>query len=226
MVRESNSTDLSPRIISTTWEGISKENSTSITTWYSDLQITSQMLYQCQLYVLDASTFISEVNKPPMISCTEGCYVSILGFPSGSAGKEFTCNAGHLGSIPRLGKSLGEGNVYPLQYYGLENSMECIVHGVKDMATHSSILAWKILWMEEPGSLKSMGSQRVGYDWVTSLHFMSPSQSHKSVPAWQNKIICLPTGIWKWELSIFHLGNYSLIMWSLSIHVSVNWFFR
>ena len=34
----------------------------------------------------------------------------------------------------------------------------------KEMATHSSTLAWKILWMEEPGRLQSMGSQRVGHD--------------------------------------------------------------
>ena len=37
------------------------------------------------------------------------------------------------------------------------------------MATHSSTLAWKIPWTEEPGRLRSMGSQRVGHDWVTSL---------------------------------------------------------
>ena len=39
----------------------------------------------------------------------------------------------------------------------------------KEMAPHSSILAWKIPWMEEPGRLQSMGSLRVGHDWVTSL---------------------------------------------------------
>ena len=39
----------------------------------------------------------------------------------------------------------------------------------KEMATHSSTLAWKIPWMEEPGRLQSTGSQRVGHDWVTSL---------------------------------------------------------
>ena len=39
------------------------------------------------------------------------------------------------------------------------------------MATHSSTLAWRIPWTEEPGRLQSMGSQRVGHDWVTSLHF-------------------------------------------------------
>ena len=39
----------------------------------------------------------------------------------------------------------------------------------KEMATHSSTVAWKISWMEEPGRLQSMGSQRVGHDWVTSV---------------------------------------------------------
>ena len=39
----------------------------------------------------------------------------------------------------------------------------------KEMATHSSTLAWKIPWMEEPGRLQSMGSQRVGHDGATSL---------------------------------------------------------
>jgi len=52
-----------------------------------------------------------------------------LGFSGGSAGKEFTCNAGDLGLIPRLGRSPGEGKAYTLQYSGLENSMDCIVCG-------------------------------------------------------------------------------------------------
>ena len=45
-----------------------------------------------------------------------------------SAGKESACNAGDLGSIPGLGRSPGEVKVYSLQYSGLENSMDCIVH--------------------------------------------------------------------------------------------------
>ena len=53
-----------------------------------------------------------------------------LGSPCGSAAKESACNVGDLGSIPGLGKSPGEGNSYPLQYSGPENSMDCIVHGV------------------------------------------------------------------------------------------------
>ena len=48
------------------------------------------------------------------------------GFPDGSAGKESTCNAGDLGSSPRMGQASGERNSYSLQYSGLENSMDCI----------------------------------------------------------------------------------------------------
>ena len=46
----------------------------------------------------------------------------------------------------------------------------------KKMATHSSILAWKIPWMEEPGWLQSIGSQRVGHDWATSLSLLRTRQ--------------------------------------------------
>ena len=53
-----------------------------------------------------------------------------LDFPGGSAGKESACNVGDLGSIPGLGRSSGEGKGYPFQYFGLENSMDCIVHRV------------------------------------------------------------------------------------------------
>ena len=57
------------------------------------------------------------------------------GLPCGSAGKESAFNAGDLGSIPGLRKSLGEGNGYPLQCSGLENSMDCIVRGVAKSQT-------------------------------------------------------------------------------------------
>ena len=52
------------------------------------------------------------------------------GFPCGSSGKESACNAGDLGSIPGLGRTPEEGKGDPLQYSGLENYMDCIVHGV------------------------------------------------------------------------------------------------
>ena len=57
------------------------------------------------------------------------------GFPCGSAGKESACNAEDLGLIPGLGRSSGEGKGYPLQYSGLENSVDCVVHGVAKSRT-------------------------------------------------------------------------------------------
>ena len=53
-----------------------------------------------------------------------------MGLPGGSDGKESTCNMGDLVLIHGLARSPGEGNGYPLQYSDLENSMDCIVHGV------------------------------------------------------------------------------------------------
>ena len=64
-----------------------------------------------------------------------------MGFPGGSEVKASAYNAGDLGSIP-----------------GWEDPLE------KEMATHSSTLAWRIIWTEEPGRLQSMGSLRVGHD--------------------------------------------------------------
>ena len=57
------------------------------------------------------------------------------GLPCGSAGKESTCNSGDLGSLPGLGRSPREGKGYPLQYSGLENSMDCTVHEVTKSQT-------------------------------------------------------------------------------------------
>ena len=59
-------------------------------------------------------------------------------FSCGLAGKESACNAGDLGLIPGLERSAGEGKGYPLQYSGLENSMDCIVHGVAKSWTRLS----------------------------------------------------------------------------------------
>ena len=64
-----------------------------------------------------------------------GHYFASMGFPCSSAGKESTCKAGDLGSIPGLGRSPGEGSGYSLRYSGLENSMDCIVHEVATSRT-------------------------------------------------------------------------------------------
>ena len=58
-----------------------------------------------------------------------------LGFQGGASGKEPTCNAGALSSIPGLGRSPGERKGYPYQYPGLENSLDCIVHEVAKSRT-------------------------------------------------------------------------------------------
>ena len=51
-----------------------------------------------------------------------------------------------------------------VRFLGQEDPLE------EEMETHSSILAWRIPWTEEPGGLQSMGLQRVRYDWVTNTH--------------------------------------------------------
>ena len=61
-----------------------------------------------------------------------------IAFPCGSAGKESACNARDLGSIPGLERSPGEGKGYLLQYSGLENSRDCIVHEVAKSWTQVS----------------------------------------------------------------------------------------
>ena len=63
---------------------------------------------------------------------------TVLGFPGSSAGKGSAYSVGDLGSIPGLGRYPGEGNGYPLQYSGLENSMNSIVHGVTKSQTQLS----------------------------------------------------------------------------------------
>ena len=67
--------------------------------------------------------------------------MSVENIPGGSDGKASAYNVGDLGSIPGSGRSPGEGN-----------------------GNHSSTLAWKIPWTEEPGRLQSMGSQKVRHD--------------------------------------------------------------
>ena len=89
--------------------------------------------------------------------------------------KNLPAHAGDIrdtGSIPGLGRSLGGGHAFlplPIPEY-----------------CHSSILAWRIQWMEEPAGLRSMGSQRVGYDGATK-------QQHKQHPTeqWRAKGISL-----------------------------------
>ena len=110
-----------------------------------------------------------------------------MDFPGSSANKESACNLGDSGLIPGSERSPGKWMGYPLQYswaslvvqmvknlpamletwvwsQGWEDPLE------KEMATHSSILAWRIPCTEEPGRLQFMGSQSVGHDWETNIN--------------------------------------------------------
>ena len=71
-------------------------------------------------------TLVQFLGREDLLEKGQAAHSSILGLPYGSAGKESTCNAGDLSSIPGLGGSPGEGNGYPLQYSGLENSTDCV----------------------------------------------------------------------------------------------------
>ena len=68
----------------------------------------------------------------------------------------------HVSPVAQMVKRLPTMRETGVQSLGQEDLLE------KEMATHSSILAWKIPWMEEPDRLQSMGSQRIGHDWATS----------------------------------------------------------
>ena len=88
-----------------------------------------------------------------------------MGFPGGSAGKESIYNVGDLGSIPGFESCPGEGNDYPLQYSGLENSMDCIVYGVSKSRKRLSDLLFLIPF--------SMFSKLIRVVVCTSLLFMA-----------------------------------------------------
>ena len=130
-----------------------------------------------------------------------------LGFSGGSAGKESTCNAGDLGSIPGLGRSPGEGNGYPFQYSGLENSMDCSppsssIHG--DSPGKNTVVGCQALLQgifptqgSNPGllhctqilyHLSHQGSRRI-LVWVAYPFFRGSSQ-----PRNQTQISCIADG--------------------------------
>ena len=107
-------------------------------------------LYLCYPYTFPSftsSTFFAQVSPSSgdhLSASTENCFTQDtlhplpslshlprwMSFPCGLAGKDSVYSAGDLGSVTGLGRSPGEGKGYPLQYSGLENSMDCIVHGV------------------------------------------------------------------------------------------------
>ena len=95
------------------------------------------------------------------------------------------------------------------------------------MAPHSSTLAWKIPWMEEPGRLQSMGSLRVGHDWVISLSLFTCMHWRKK---WQPTPVFLPPLLWiNWlQVCRFISGLSILFHWSIFLflcqhHTVTSW---
>jgi len=92
-----------------------------------------------------------------------------------------------------------------VRFLGQEDPLE------KEMAIHSSAIAWKIPWTEEPGRLQSMGSQRVGHNWTTSLslHYCIGRQTLYHLATREALVLHSETVIsfqwWFWSLGIFYL---------------------
>ena len=107
----------------------------------------------------------SHINPNPLAWSVKGkaCLLVTLGkdrdtegFPGSWAGEESACHVGDLGLIPGLGRSLREENSYPLLHSGLENSMDCITHGVAKRQT-----------------------------WLSNSHFYGRNTEHEDIlPSW------------------------------------------
>ena len=135
-------------------------------------------------------------GKFPCLELWSDLRSMLWGFPCGSAGKEYTCNVGDLGSIPGLGRSPGEMKGYPLQYSGLENSMDCIVHGhVKSQTWLSNFhVTWSMhnLTTTCTGHMKKKKFTESHFPCLTSLiqqpqHPIQcqPHLTHQKVLAWE-----------------------------------------
>ena len=146
-----------------------------------------------------------------------------LGFPCGSAGKECACNKGDLGSIPRLGRSSGEGKEYPLQYCTLENSMDN-PWGHKQLDT--------IEWLSLKGSQEGKISNSSPYVSTTSAA-AAAAKSLQSCPTLCYPIDSSPPGspvpgilqartlewvaisfanAWKWKVKVKSLSRVLLLV--------------
>ena len=121
--------------------------------WVLSTFLSSLILFLVVLSIIESQglkcpTSLIELSFP--FSSGRFCFMYLglyIRFPRWLSGKESACNAGDMGSIPGSGRLLEEG-----------------------MATHSSTLAWRILWTEEPGGLQFMRLQRARHDGATKQH--------------------------------------------------------
>ena len=140
------------------------------------------------MYILVPQFCFQMLRKSPLIYCVlfffldrwkvksdfYGLWKHYVGFPDSSVGKESACNAGDSGSLPGSGRSPGEGKGYPLQYSSLENSMDCIVHGVakswtglSDFHLHFMCLLNQITYWQGGSQSHILGKY---FWWVTQWH--------------------------------------------------------
>ena len=121
----------------------------------------------------------------------------LMNFPCGPDSKPSVYKVGDRGSIPSC-----------------EDPLE------KEMAIHSRTIAWKIPWTEEPGRLQSMGSQKIGHDWVTSLSLsLSETRKIQYLLSLRNTVLCIDVSILSfkfWFCSLFLCLKYLLLLLLLS----------
>ena len=121
---------------------------------------------------------------------TTGCFCGGLGLQAGRCLRDkkhhlFWCSlGGHALSVPSY--SLGHKQITHFRKF---TGRGIRLHLMMGMTPHSSTLAWKIPWMEEPGRLQSMGSQRVRHDWATSLSLFTFMHWRRK---WQPTPVFLP----------------------------------
>ena len=134
-----------------------------------------------------------------------------MGFPYGSDGKQSTCNAGNLGLIPGLGRSPGEGKGYPLQYCGLENSMDYIVHGVAN--NHTQLSEFHILPQSPLPSGLSHNTEQSSLCYTEVLvGYFKYSSMYLSIP---NSLIILSPGNGQVDTLKATVGKEELVQQSL-----------
>ena len=149
------------------------------------------------------SNLLLPVSKVHVLSTWLYC---LRDFLCGSTGKESTCNAGDLGSIPRLGRSPGERKGYPLQYCGLEKSMDCIVHGVPKTQTwlsdfhFTSYCLWSKSLSADPSPVYAQEAfeelLKTMTPWVPHSHSLHPHPHHTHTKDQLNQ------NLWDWDLGL------------------------
>ena len=113
-----------------------------------------------------------------------------------------------------------------VQFLGWEDPLE------KEMATHSSTLAWKIPWTEEPGRLHPVGSQRVRHDWATSLSLFTfikhgsgtALSSRNALGATQvvfNFLVAILKKNWSWLDNLLHLSRFKILSFQHVISIKM-----